>query len=181
MFSRKNDHVPAHIAALYAHLVEQARQPFIYEYWGVVDSVEGRFESISLHVALVIRQLKFLEAHDTAQQLFEWMFKDFDQGLREVGIGDMGIGKHIKRMARHFYGRMANYGAHLENQSTSSSNLREALKKNLLADIDSPYIQDIEAYVYDFAKTLSDLSVNDILSRSWQWPVVRNYGLLAAS
>ena len=92
---------------LYASLVEKARDPAFYTALGVPDTVDGRFDMIVLHAMLVMRRVRGqgAAAETRGQELFDLMFKDMDQSLREMGVGDMGVGKHIKRMAQAFYGR----------------------------------------------------------------------------
>ena len=100
---------------LYATVVAQARQPHFYAAWDVPDTAEGRFEMIALHAFLLLRRLK-AERQRTAtlaQDFFDLMFADLDRNLREMGIGDTGIGKRVKAMAQSFYGRIAAYDAGL--------------------------------------------------------------------
>src|SRR6202042_1273633 len=87
--------------------VAQARSPEFYSVLGVPDTVDGRFDLLVLHVALVMRKLG--PEADIKQQLFDLMFADMDQSLREMGVGDMSIGKRIKPMIAAFYGRAQAY------------------------------------------------------------------------
>lgn len=94
---------------LYRHLVNQARSPIFYRALGVPDTPEGRFEMIALHAALVLRRLRADGAAGQAigQELFELMFADMDASLRELGIGDLSVGRYVKRLAGNFYARIA--------------------------------------------------------------------------
>ncbi len=90
----KRDPQEARARALYEGVVAQARQPGFYRDCGVPDSVDGRFELIALHAFLVLHRLK-ADPTDTAalgQALFDVMFQDMDQSLRELGAGDLGVG-----------------------------------------------------------------------------------------
>ncbi len=97
--------------ALYIAAVEQARRPGFYTDCGVADSVDGRFDLIVLHVFLVIRALR--RAAEPGKRLSDLIFKimmdDMDMNLREMGVGDLRVGKRVKSMARAFYGRAAAY------------------------------------------------------------------------
>lgn len=101
---------------LYEALVAQARRPGLYRDFGVPDSLDGRFEAIVLHLVLVLRRLKrdFPEGLDLAGDLQEVFFEDMDRSLREMGAGDLGVGKRVKRMAEGFMGRLAGYEAALD-------------------------------------------------------------------
>jgi cytochrome b pre-mRNA-processing protein 3 len=118
--------------ALYTAAVEAARQPEYYLELGVADTLQGRFDLFGLHVALVIRRLR----HDAdpigkeiAQAVFDAMFADMDVSLREMGVGDMSIGKRVKRMWEAFHGRAQAYEAALDAGDAAA--LAEALTRNL--------------------------------------------------
>jgi len=116
---------------LYQGIVAQARRPEFYLRCGVADTPDGRFDMVILHTYVVLRRLRAEHevAGDLAQALFDMMFADIDQNLREMGIGDMGISHRIKAMAQGFYGRMAAYDAGLD--SGDRQMLTEALERNL--------------------------------------------------
>ena len=79
-----------------------------YRDLGVPDTPEGRFEMVGLHVALVVRRLKREGARGSAlgQELFDVMFADIDESLRHIGIGDLSVGKQVRRLAGNFYARL---------------------------------------------------------------------------
>ena len=93
---------------VYRDLVKQARTPLFYRDLGVPDTPEGRFEMVGLHVALVVRRLRFTgePGRALAQELFDLLFADVDEGLRHIGIGELSVGKHVKRLAGYFYARL---------------------------------------------------------------------------
>ncbi len=101
---------------LYGIIVAQARNPVLYRDYGVPDSLDGRFEAIVLHLVLVLRRLKrdFPAGLDLAEALQEVFFTDMDRSLREMGAGDLGVGKRVKKMAEGFMGRLASYEAALD-------------------------------------------------------------------
>lgn len=91
----------------YLAIVAQARRPEFYERMGVPDTAEGRFELIILHLFLVTR--RFGAQHPFSRLLIEAMISDLDRSLREMGVGDTGIGRRVKKLARALYGRLRNY------------------------------------------------------------------------
>jgi cytochrome b pre-mRNA-processing protein 3 len=95
----------------YRRVVEQARQPVFFTDYGVPDTLDGRFELICLHAFLYLHRLKTErpQSRRVCQLFFNRMFADFDRSLREMGIGDLSVGKHVKRMVRGFYGRILAY------------------------------------------------------------------------
>jgi cytochrome b pre-mRNA-processing protein 3 len=130
---------------LYAAIVAQARRPAFYAAGGVPDSLDGRFELVALHVYLVLRRLKGdPTARALAQGLVDLFFADMDASLREMGAGDLGIGKRVQKMAAGFYGRVAAYDG-----AESPDGIALALKRNLYGTIEASaeQIAAMTAYV----------------------------------
>ena len=120
--------------ALYTAAVEAARQPVYYLELGVADTLEGRFDLFGLHVALLIRRLRHdgeAAGRDLAQAVFDAMFSDMDLNLREMGVGDMSIGKRVKRMWEAFHGRAQAYEAALDGGDSVA--MADALARNIWA------------------------------------------------
>jgi cytochrome b pre-mRNA-processing protein 3 len=115
---------------LYDRVVAQARQPAFYAALGIPDTVDGRFELVALHAVLLFERLAAErgDAAELAQQVFDRMFDDFDRALREMGTGDLSVGKEVKRMAQAFYGRAAAYSRGLAGDDRA---LSEALRRNV--------------------------------------------------
>jgi cytochrome b pre-mRNA-processing protein 3 len=115
---------------LYGAIVAAARNPWFFAACGVPDTLDGRFDLIALHATLVFRRLN--REHDVtkefAQEVFDAMFADLDRALREMGTGDLGVGKQVKRMASGFYGRAKAYEQALADDDTG---LEAALRRNV--------------------------------------------------
>jgi cytochrome b pre-mRNA-processing protein 3 len=111
------------VTRLYDGLVSRAREPVFFKNFGVADSLDGRFDMLTFHAWLVLKELK---EGALAQALTDRIFTSFDEALREQGAGDMGIGHRLKAMAKAFYGRIAAYEAAQNEQE-----LAAALAKNL--------------------------------------------------
>ncbi len=86
---------------LYERIVAAARQEVFYAQWAVPDTVDGRFDMIALHLFLVLDRLKgegpAVEAF--RQVLTDTFFQDMDRSLREMGVGDISVGKKVRKMA----------------------------------------------------------------------------------
>jgi cytochrome b pre-mRNA-processing protein 3 len=118
-------------------LVEQARRPPFYATLGVPDTVDGRFEMIALHMFLVLHRLKNESVADGfSQALFDTMFADMDRSLREMGVSDLSVGRHVKAMAQGLYGRMAAYEAGLAGSDDAA--LADALRRNVYGTLVTP-------------------------------------------
>ncbi len=77
----------------------------------------GRYEMLSLHVFLFMRRIKGRTPalKSIGQEVTDEFFRDVDHSLRELGIGDSGVPKRMKKLARMFYGRIESYDKALEN------------------------------------------------------------------
>src|ERR1700741_3963580 len=111
---------------LNAGIVSRAREPVFYAKLGVADSVDGRFDLIVLHAWLVLERLRAQRLNDLSQALTDALFVSFDEGLRDLGAGDMGLGRRMKAMADAFYGRLKAYG-----ESADEGAMAKALGRNL--------------------------------------------------
>ena len=118
--------------ALYTAAVNAARDPALFGEGAVPDTLEGRFDVVALHAALLVRRLR--RDPDTrgaalAQAVFDAMFADMDLNLREMGVGDMSIGKRVRTMWEAFHGRALAYEAALEAGDAPA--LEGALARNV--------------------------------------------------
>ena len=117
--------------ALYTASVAAARDPLYFEALEVPDTLDGRFDLIGLFAALMIRRLRQLPAPGAAlaQAVFDAMFADMDFNLREIGVGEMSVGKKIRVMWEAFHGRAQAYEAPLAGDDAGA--LALALGRNV--------------------------------------------------
>jgi cytochrome b pre-mRNA-processing protein 3 len=116
----------AQAGRLHAAIAAAARVPQFYTALGVADSLDGRFDMVALHSWLILERLEALGARDHAQALTNILFDGFDEGLRELGAGDMGMGRKIRKLANAFYGRMQVYGG-----APDEAAMAEAIWRNI--------------------------------------------------
>ncbi len=112
-FLRRRDKHERAAFQLYGSAVLAARDPYLYATLGVPDTLDGRFDAIVLHVYLVVRRLdtESEPGPALAQAVFDAMFADMDINLREMGVGDLSVGKRNRAMWEAFHGRSAAYAA----------------------------------------------------------------------
>lgn len=126
------------IDGLYERIVAASRQPVFYAKWEAPDTPLGRFEMIALHMILVLRRVRNEEdpkVRETAQELTDLFFSDVEYAIRELGIGDLGVPKRIKKLARMFYGRAAAYGDALDAGDVEA--LAAAMQRNIRPDVEN--------------------------------------------
>lgn len=124
------------IDEIYGEIVAAARRPMFYAAFGVPDTPLGRFEMLSLHMFLLMeraRETDHAGLAEIVQETVDEFFKDIDHSLRELGIGDMGVPKRMKKLARMFYGRCQSYGEALAANDIEA--LAAALKRNIRPDL----------------------------------------------
>lgn len=159
------------VVALYGQIVGQARLPVFYTRFGVPDTVDGRFELISLHTALVVRRLQDAgeDGPEIAQELFDLLFADMDRNLREMGVGDLSVGKHVRKMAEAYFGRSVAYDLALRPDA-DPTDLTEGLRRNLYRKTDDSVSESqvlaVAAYVRASHDHLATLSPAHIITGS---------------
>lgn len=155
---------------LYTDAVEQARNARFYDDYGVPDSVDGRFDMITLHVILIMLRLSGdRQGAKVNQALFDVMFRDMDKALREMAIGDLSVPKHMKRMMNGFNGRLQHYKSAL----SGDEELADVLRRNVygtLKDPDKGQIGQMEAYVRAAYKNLEGVEIKKILDAAGYYP-----------
>ncbi len=121
---------PTHdMHARYAALVAKARNPFLFETCGIPDTLDGRYEAIIFHLFLETKNATPSEK----QRLMEVFIEDMDRNLREMGVGDTGVGKRVKKMAAGLFGRLQAY-----EKATDSAALGDVLKRNVYSTCEVP-------------------------------------------
>jgi cytochrome b pre-mRNA-processing protein 3 len=106
---RRRSETDSLVRQLQAALNVRAREPVFFRAFGAEDTIDGRFDILALHVWLVLSRLEEQGRHDLAKRLADSLFVGFDEALRDLGAGDMGMGRRIKKFANAFNGRMVAY------------------------------------------------------------------------
>ncbi len=134
-------------SSLYSLAMDQSRLPYFYSNLSVPDTLEGRFDLLALHAYLIMNRLKPDEASDNSlqdeqrtalsQKVFDAMFSNLDDNLRQMGVGDLSVARKVRVMAEAFYGRVAVYDSALKEahnqQNAHFPALVQALKRNVYA------------------------------------------------
>ncbi len=113
---------------LYSAIVRHGRAEHWYVEGAVPDTVDGRFDMIAAVLAMVLIRLERdgAPAAPLTAQLTERFVDDMDGQLRQMGIGDIIVGKHIGKMMSMLGGRIGAYRTGL-----AAGDLRPALGRNL--------------------------------------------------
>jgi cytochrome b pre-mRNA-processing protein 3 len=158
-------------AALYARAVEQSRLPPLYADFGAPDTVEGRFEIYTLHVVLLLERLR-REGQGTgevSQALFDTYVKALDHALREMGVGDLSVGKKMRKLGEAFYGRVKAYDEALAGLPDVGP-LQALIGRTVLEGRDGAAAGALAAYVAAAAAALAAQPQAEILEGRLAWP-----------
>lgn len=133
---------------LYSAVVDQARQPVLYEVFGVPDTVEGRFEIYTLHVFLLLDRLRGQgpRASETSQALFDTYVSALDDALREMGVGDLSVGKKMRKLGEAFYGRVKAYEQAFK-ALPATTELNALLARTVYEQGGADHVDKLAAYV----------------------------------
>ena len=158
------------VDSLYERIVAAARQPVFYSHWNVPDTPLGRFEMLSLHMFLFLHRCRREAAlRDIAQQLTDTFFTEVDHSLRELGIGDTGVPKRMKKLARMFYGRAQSYGEAIDAGDDVA--LARALARNVLPEASEwPEATLLASYVLEADSGLAAQSAPEIAAGRVDFP-----------
>jgi len=159
---------------LYVAIANASRRPEFYRELQVPDTIEGRYDLLSLHVILVLRRFKD-EKEATAkfaQLLFDAMFRNVDDVLREQGVGDLKVGKKVREYAEAFFGRALAY----ENALIGDGDLVDALSRNVYTDDEAKYAPDLADYVRRADAHLKTQGIETIRTGNVTFPQVITVG-----
>jgi len=129
----KRRHHSNHAASVYAAVVKAARNPLFYARLGVPDTLDGRFEILSIVLHAVVRRLVHGEDPDTAfsRRITEHFVVDMDSNLREMGVGDVRVAKKMKTLYGAYGGRVAAYDIAL---ASGGDALEKAVARNVFPE-----------------------------------------------
>lgn len=162
LFKKNSDSAPVY--AVYNAIVAQSRQPVFYAEWGVPDTVTGRFDMISLHMALLFRRMRSddKQSKEFSQAVFDLFFKDMDRSLREMGVGDLSISKRIQKMGNLFFGLLAAVNAAMDARNMQG--LDDVLSRNIYAEIENPPVRKLSEYLVAQSEFLDGQSIPTIMA-----------------
>ena len=121
---------PPPLSDLWTWITQTARQPEWYLRHAVADTVDGRFVMVALVSCLVMLELEARDLKMETSLLTERFVADMDGSLRDIGIGDMVIGKHMGKIMGALGGRLGTYREALAPSAPEGA-LAEALARNV--------------------------------------------------
>lgn len=147
-------------ADLYASVTSQSRQYIFFVDYQIPDTPQGRFEVLALHLALMLRRLKFSWQNEVeicpelSQNLCNWVVADIEESIRAMKVSELRITRHLKKFMEGFYGRLIAYDKALE------------LNDKVMLE------QTIRRNVYGITDKVMDDIVNGLVvytRQTWDW------------
>ncbi len=159
--------------ALYLRVVDQSRTPALYADLGVPDTVEGRFELYTLHVVLVIERLRTggEQGAETSQALFDTYVKSLDHALREMGVGDLSVGRKMRKLGEALFGRARSYEKAFKALPVTDQ-LEALLIRTIYAEADAAGAPGLAAYVLDQRVALAAQPLERMLAGDVDWKAI---------
>ena len=167
MFKNKKDYL---VEKIYQNIIKISRSKFFYLECGLDDSFETRFDLVIFHSFMIFyfyKNKKIINS-DIAQGLFDYMFGDFENNLREMGFGDIAVNKKMKVFIRAFYGRLSEYNKSLDQlenigdktllEQTILNNIYKGKKSNRRQI--SKFVEYMEKNINNFKKKSEKENLN---------------------
>ena len=169
---RKRKHNQAIMTRQYETLTRASRQPVFFLDYGMPDTVMGRFEMVAIVMILFFRRTAKspTSGQQLAQEIVDAFFQDIDHSIRELGIGDVGVPKRMKKFAGMFYGRLEAYSKAMEAGDATA--LAEALRRNIHPEKpEAPDMLAMAHYMLETEQLIATIAEEQIATGSLVLPV----------
>lgn len=149
---------------LYRAVVAVGRDPWWYRDGAVPDTLDGRFDMVAALTALVLLRIEAEgdPGHQPALLLTEIFIDDMDGTLRQIGIGDYVVSKHVGRMMGALGGRLGAFRA----ADADGENYDTAVRRNIFheAPPNDEAVSLVGARLGRFANALRDTALDDLVA-----------------
>lgn len=166
-FRKKRERGPVH--SIYSAIVAQSRHPHFYRDWGVPDTVTGRFDMISLHLVILFRRLRTgtEEARAFSQEVLDLFFSDMDRSLRVLGVGDLSVGRKVRRMSEVFFGLLTSLDRAAAESDPGA--LEAVLARNIYAGVEGGSPAALASYFRETDQQMAKQPLPVIIAGSLQF------------
>jgi len=155
----KADRAP--LRPLWHRVVQIARERHWYAESGIADSVSGRFDAITLVLSVVLLRMEREKALiEPSVRLTEIFVEDMDGQLRQSGVGDLVVGKHIGKLMGVLGGRL---GAIREALPQGEAALAPVLERNVTL-AEGADLSRLAAAVLELGRQIERLEADDLLA-----------------
>ena len=122
---------------IYNSLVNLTRNKNLYKNFTEQDTFSDRLIYFLLHFAFFLKSYKNKNDKNTLQEIYDYIFKQLELSIREIGYGDQSINKKMKNYINLFYDMIDK----INNWDTLTYSEKENILSNFLNnDVDKPYL-----------------------------------------
>ncbi|MEM9573222.1 MAG: ubiquinol-cytochrome C chaperone family protein [Pseudomonadota bacterium] len=152
--------------ALRDSVLSISREPEAYQIGWAEDTLDGRFEQVAIHSALLMRRLREegTEGRELAEEFMEQIFSNLDYGLRETGVGDASISRKVRKLGERLYGIARGIDAAFEDDDDTK--LTEFVERNDLSGRD---VEGFASYLRHIETKLRSQMGSDLLKGRVEW------------
>ncbi len=167
----KKEHNTKKIKIILNNIIETTCSDKFCKKLNISNTFNSRFELIIILVFLLYLRFKEDEKNKIKLQfLYDYLFEYVDFSLREIGTGDLSVGKKVKKMARIFSIRMKNYS---KSTSVKFLNIKKPIKKNIYKNkISQRYLDLFYIYINNQNKKLYTTPINKIFTKNFFKPPI---------
>ena len=172
MIFKKKDY---QVEKIYQNIVKISRSKFFYIDYNLEDTFETRFDLIIFHSFMIFFYYKSIniKKSNIPQSLFDHMFNDFENNLREMGFGDLAVNKKMKVFVRAFYGRLSQYSKSLDlvKNVGDKSLLEQTILNNIFKGklSEKEYITMFVDYLLNNIKNFENKSESENLNYNFEF------------
>lgn len=149
---------------LYGAVVARGREPHWYRAGGVPDTLDGRFDVIAALLAIVLLRLEQGTRKEltASVRLTEIFIDDMEGSLRQIGVGDLVVGKHVGNMVSALGGRLAAF----REGFAADGDLTRAVSRNLFRDAppSAEAVSHVEARLRHFRSGIAAAGYETLLA-----------------
>ncbi len=177
MFFKKEN---KQVKIIYQNIIKISRSKFFYLDLKLNDNFETRFDLIIFHAFIIFFYYKNLnnEKSKISQDLFDFMFSDFENNLREMGFGDIAVNKKMKVFITAFYGRIAQYskGADMYRINGDKTLLRQTILNNIYKgkEKSSQYVNFFIDYMEENINQFTNKSEEENIENGFRYNNIKN-------
>ncbi len=179
-FRSRRKHEKEAAARLYGACLQASRRPGLFLGFEVADTLEGRFEMLTLHLFAVIHRLMHVPGDDRelARLLSETFVDDMDAALRETGVSDVAVPRRMKKLYRSFAGRVSAYKGALEG---ADGELAAAIARNVYPDQQGRAAEELAAYVRAAVEAVRAADLDVLRRGTPPFPPAPHLGMMEAT
>ena len=132
----------------------------------IPNNVHTRYEIILILFFLIHIKLKNEKVNKVKLQIMcDYLFDYIDYSLREVGTGDLSVGKKVKTMARIYSNRMQLYEKSI---SKNFKNIKKPIKEFVYENkVKKNHLDNFYNYINKQHKKLKSLNSNEIFNKNF--------------